>query len=111
MTAAFSTRRHQLPDAGYYVDKHAHCSRGEFTMAHAATGGARKATNVTLPVDVYERARSLGINFSRTCEQALREAIQAEEGRRWAEEHAEFIRHTNQWVEENGLPLAQYRMF
>ncbi|WP_260331844.1 MULTISPECIES: type II toxin-antitoxin system CcdA family antitoxin [unclassified Paraburkholderia] len=26
-------------------------------------------------------------------------------------EHAEFIRHTNQWVEENGLPLAQYRMF
>lgn len=80
-------------------------------MAHVSTSGARKATNVTLPVDVYERARNLGINFSRTCEQALREAIQAEEGRRWAEEHAEFIRHTNQWVEENGLPLAQYRMF
>ncbi|MGF6919846.1 type II toxin-antitoxin system CcdA family antitoxin [Paraburkholderia sp. 40] len=80
-------------------------------MARASTGGARKATNVTLPVDVYERARNLGINFSRTCEQALREAIQAEEGRRWAEEHAEFIRHTNQWVEENGLPLAQYRTF
>ncbi|WP_429290720.1 type II toxin-antitoxin system CcdA family antitoxin [Paraburkholderia sp. CI3] len=80
-------------------------------MHRSLTGGARKATNVTLPVDEYERARSLGINFSRTCEQALREAIQAEEGRRWAEEHAEFIRHTNQWVEENGLPLAQYRMF
>lgn len=80
-------------------------------MVHAATSVARKATNVTLPVDVYERAKSLGINFSRTCEQALREAIQAEEGRRWAEEHADFIRHTNEWVEEHGLPLAQYRMF
>jgi antitoxin CcdA len=80
-------------------------------MVYAATGGARKATNVTLPVDVYERAKSLGINFSRTCEQALREAIRAEEGRRWAEDPADFIRQTNEWVEEHGLPLAQYRMF
>ncbi|MDR3098179.1 MAG: type II toxin-antitoxin system CcdA family antitoxin [Paraburkholderia sp.] len=80
-------------------------------MAHATTVGPRKATNVTLPVDVYERAKDLGINFSRTCEQALREAIKAEEGRRWAEEHADFIKHTNEWVEKNGLPLAEYRTF
>ncbi|SMG07311.1 type II toxin-antitoxin system CcdA family antitoxin [Paraburkholderia susongensis] len=80
-------------------------------MARAATAGARKATNVTLPVDVYERARELGINFSRTCEQALREAIRTEEGRRWAQENAEFIRNTNEWIEKNGLPLAEYRVF
>ncbi|MBV8259403.1 MAG: type II toxin-antitoxin system CcdA family antitoxin, partial [Paraburkholderia sp.] len=41
---------------------------------------------------LYERAKSLGINFSRTCEQALREAIRAEEGRRWAKEHADTHR-------------------
>jgi antitoxin CcdA len=80
-------------------------------MAHVAAAAPRKATNVTLPVDVYERAKDLGINFSRTCEQALREAIKAEEGRRWAQENAEFIKNTNEWVEKNGLPLAEYRMF
>jgi antitoxin CcdA len=82
-------------------------------MAQAAPASAlpRKATNVTLPTDVYERAKYLGINFSRTCEQALREAIKAEEGRRWAQENAEFIKNTNDWVEQNGLPLAEYRTF
>jgi antitoxin CcdA len=80
-------------------------------MAHATATTPRKATNVTLALDVYERAKDLGINFSRTCEQALREAIKAEEGRRWAEENAEFIRNTNDWVEKNGLPLTEYRMF
>ncbi|NUX59304.1 type II toxin-antitoxin system CcdA family antitoxin [Paraburkholderia youngii] len=49
-------------------------------------GGPRKATNVTLPVDIYERAKSLGINFFSTCEQVLRNAIQAEDGRRRADE-------------------------
>jgi antitoxin CcdA len=80
-------------------------------MAHATVAAPRKATNVTLPVDVYERAKELGINFSRACEQALREAIVSEEGRRWAQENAEFIKNTNDWVERNGLPLAEYRMF
>jgi antitoxin CcdA len=80
-------------------------------MAHAVAAAPRKATNVTLPVDVYERAKELGINFSRACEQALREAIEAEEGRRWAQENAEFIKNTNDWVEKNGLPLAEYRIF
>jgi antitoxin CcdA len=62
-------------------------------------------------MDVYERAKDLGINFSRTCEQALREAIKAEEGRRWAVDNAEFIKNTNDWVEQNGLPLSEYRTF
>jgi antitoxin CcdA len=83
----------------------------ENRMAYATTVPPRKATNVTIPMDVYERAKNLGINFSRTCEQALREAIKAEEGRRWAQENAEFIKNTNDWVEQNGLPLAEYRAF
>ncbi|WP_327631984.1 type II toxin-antitoxin system CcdA family antitoxin [Paraburkholderia sp. MPAMCS5] len=78
---------------------------------HATSAVSRKATNVTLPVDVYQRAKELGINFSRACEQALRQAITAEEGRRWALENTEFIKNINDWVEKNGLPLAEYRMF
>ena len=80
-------------------------------MGNLTATPLRKATNVTVPVDVYQRAKELGINFSRTCEQALREAIKAEEGRRWAEANADFIKNTNEWVEKNGLPLAEYRMF
>ena len=77
----------------------------------AAPRSSKTRAYLTDPADLHQSPKSLGINFSRTCEQALRDAIQAEEGRRWAEEHADFIQHTNEWVEEHGLPLAQYRMF
>ncbi|CAB3807886.1 type II toxin-antitoxin system CcdA family antitoxin [Pararobbsia alpina] len=80
-------------------------------MERALETRPRKATNVTLPVDVIEEAKGLGINFSRACEQALRDAIKAEQGRRWATENAGFIAAHNEWVEKNGLPLAECRMF
>lgn len=80
-------------------------------MGNVSATGPRKATNVTVPIDVYQRAKDLGINFSRTCELALREAIKLEEGRRWAEANAEFIKNINEWVEKNGVPLSEYRMF
>jgi antitoxin CcdA len=80
-------------------------------MEHALETRPRKATNVTLPVDVYEEAKALGINFSRACEQALRDAIKAKQGRRWATEHAGFINEFNARIEKDGLPLEEYRMF
>ena len=33
------------------------------------------------------------------------------EARRWRAENAEAIKAWNAWVEENGLPLEEYRMF
>lgn len=72
---------------------------------------SRKATNVTLPADVYEEGKALELNFSRVFEQAMREAIRAERGRRWAVENAEFIAAHNEFVEQHGLPLAKHRMF
>ncbi|MBN9309585.1 MAG: type II toxin-antitoxin system CcdA family antitoxin [Devosia sp.] len=33
------------------------------------------------------------------------------EALRWREENAEAIKAWNAWVEENGLPLEEYRMF
>ncbi|WP_454739749.1 type II toxin-antitoxin system CcdA family antitoxin [Cupriavidus necator] len=44
-------------------------------------------------------------------EQAMREAIRAERGRRWAAENADFIAAHNKFVEQHGLPLAKHRMF
>lgn len=34
-----------------------------------------------------------------------------EQARRWAEENADAIRCYNEYVEKNGLPLEEYRMF
>jgi antitoxin CcdA len=71
----------------------------------------KKATNITLSLDVYNAAKSLGINISQTCEQLLREAIRVENERRWAKDHAEFIAAYNRTVVNEGLPLSQWRNF
>lgn len=71
----------------------------------------KRATNISLPLDVYNDAKSLGINLSQTCEHFLREAIQAEKARNWAEQHAGFIDAYNATIEAEGLPLAQWRSF
>ena len=51
-------------------------------MRHPTTDTiARRATNISLPEDVYKDAKALGINFSQTCERAIRQAVQAEKDR------------------------------
>lgn len=70
----------------------------------------KRATNITLSVDVYNEAKALGINLSQTCERLLREAIHTEKARNWASEHSDFIIAYNHSIEE-GLPLDQWRSF
>lgn len=71
----------------------------------------RKATNLSLDVDLVADAKALGINLSRTCEEALRKEIAAERGQRWKEENAAGIAASNAYVEKYGLPLEKCRMF
>ncbi|WP_294134524.1 type II toxin-antitoxin system CcdA family antitoxin [Sphingobium sp.] len=73
--------------------------------------GTRKATNLSLDTGLVADARNLGINLSRTCEDALRKEIAAERGRRWQEENKEAIAAWNVWAENNELPLDKYRQF
>ncbi len=42
---------------------------------------------------------------------SLRHPVKGESARRWQEENREAIASRNQWIEENGLPLARYRLF
>jgi antitoxin CcdA len=72
---------------------------------------AKKATNITLSMDVYQAAKSLGINISQVCEQRLREEIQLRKEQQWNEEHAEFLATYNRQVEEEGLALEEWRSF
>ena len=71
----------------------------------------KKATNITLSVDVLNDAKALGINISQTCDQYLRELVRSERERRWQLDNAEFISAYNQTIEQEGLPLEQWRSF
>lgn len=73
--------------------------------------GKRKPVNLSLDTGVVAAAREAGINLSQTCEAALRAAAKAERERLWKEENKASIEAWNAWVEEHGLPLAQYRQF
>lgn len=71
----------------------------------------RKPTNLSLNRQLLEEARALDVNLSRAAEEGLRAAVKAEKERQWKEENRETMEAINEWVEENGLPLAQFRQF
>ena len=71
----------------------------------------RRATSMTLDAALLDEARALGVNLSRAAEEGLLAAVKAERKRRWAEDNAEFIRDYNEWIAENGVPLAEFRKF
>jgi len=71
----------------------------------------RKSTNVTLPLEVMDRAKEIGINLSRASERGVREEIQETEARRWADDNSELVAAYTSMVDRDGLPLAKYRTF
>jgi antitoxin CcdA len=71
----------------------------------------KKATNLTLDQGLLREARSFGVNLSQAAEAGLRRAVMEAKAEAWKRENAEAIEGVNRWVEENGLPLARYRLF
>jgi len=71
----------------------------------------RKSTNLSLDADLLEEAKALKVNISRSAEEGLRQAVAKAKTAAWLSENAEAIESYNRWIEENGLPLAEYRMF
>lgn len=71
----------------------------------------RKSTNLSLDAQLVADAKAFGLNLSETAERAIAEAVREEKVRRWKEENREAIEATNRYVEEHGLPLAEYRQF
>jgi len=86
-------------------------SNMEMRMGKALEVRARKSTNVTLPPEVLDRAKELGINLSRASERGVREEIQETEARRWADDNADLVAAYTAMVEHDGLPLAKYKTF
>jgi antitoxin CcdA len=71
----------------------------------------KKATNLSLSVDVLEAAKQLHINVSKVCDAHLREFVRNEQNRVWKEKYADFVSAYNSTVENEGLPLEKWRAF
>jgi antitoxin CcdA len=71
----------------------------------------KKPTNVSLPADLVDEAKRLGINMSQACEAGLFAEVRNAQKEEWKRENREAIESWNKWVAENGLPLAEYRQF
>lgn len=81
------------------------------STAHAASKPPKKATNISLAMDVYLDAKNFDINISQVCEQRLREEIQLRKEQQWNEQHADFIAAYNRLVEADGVALEEWRAF
>lgn len=80
-------------------------------MKHEVIASRRRPTNVTLPQEMVEGARELGVNISKACQAGLQAAVTAAQKERWKAENADWIKAHQRWVEQNQLPLEHLRLF
>jgi antitoxin CcdA len=79
---------------------------------HAPARRVRKApTNLSLRIDLVERAKALDLNLSEVVETALEQAIVAAEQARWLAENEAAIDYFNKFVEKHGVFGAEFRDF
>jgi len=71
----------------------------------------RRAINLSIDSALIDEAKTLDVNVSRVCEDALREHIRAEKGARWLKDNKAAFEASNAYVAEHGLPLERYRLF
>jgi len=71
----------------------------------------RRPTNLSLDARLITEAKNLDINISRIAEDGIARAVAEEKARLWKIENREAIQSLNAWIEENGLPLEEFRQF
>lgn len=71
----------------------------------------KKPTNVSLPANLVEDAKRLGINVSQACEGGLAKEVKTAREAKWLEDNMHALESSNEYVRKNGLPLAKYRLF
>jgi antitoxin CcdA len=72
---------------------------------------ARRAANVTLPEPLIREAKALGINISQACEKGLAASVAAARSAAWLKENRPALEAWNEYVDEHGIPLAEFRQF
>ncbi|THF54614.1 type II toxin-antitoxin system CcdA family antitoxin [Ollibium composti] len=80
-------------------------------MPRASTNATRQAANLSIDANLMKEAKGLDVNMSRAAEAGIAEAVAAEKARLWKIENRAAIESWNAYVEEHGLPLAEFRQF
>ena len=75
------------------------------------TTAPRKATNVSINEALLSEAKALKINVSKAAEAGLVIALAEKRSTLWLAENRAALESSNSYVEQHGLPLAQYRTF
>jgi antitoxin CcdA len=76
-----------------------------------AEARVRRATNVTLPVELVAEAKALQVNLSQACESGLAHSVAEARRARWLDENKQAIDAYNERIAREGLLLEQYRRF
>lgn len=71
----------------------------------------RKPTNLSLDSAIVAEAKELGVSLSQAAESGIAAAVARAKAEHWKRENAEAIQATNEYVEQNGLPLEKHRLF
>ena len=80
-------------------------------LAEKISRGSRQATNVTISKELLDEARALDVNISRAAERGLSLANAEKRASLWLQNNQRALESSNQYVERNGLPLAEFRKF
>ena len=72
---------------------------------------AKKATNVTVRLDLLEAARALGINLSAVLETALLDTLKEARRKQWLEDNREAIAIYNDFASQHGVFSDGMRSF
>ena len=72
---------------------------------------AKRATNVSIRVDLLDAARDAGVNLAATLERALAEELASLKRARWREDNRGAIAAYNEFVDEHGAFSDRVRSF
>jgi antitoxin CcdA len=80
-------------------------------MARRNASAAKRATNVSVRVDLLAAAREAGVNLSATLERALTGELAELKRKKWREVNEEAITAYNEFVEKHGTFSDDVRSF
>jgi antitoxin CcdA len=80
-------------------------------MPRRNSSAVKRATNVSVRVDLLAAAREAGVNLSATLERALTEELAQAKRKKWREANREAIAAYNEFVEKHGTFSDDVRSF
>jgi len=76
-----------------------------------AAAEEKSPVNLRIRTSLKNKAKSLGVNLSRTLEKSLEDEISRREQLEWLEANRQAIEAYNRRIDERGPALAAYRSF